>query len=469
MKIRNLFKNKIPIGVLAIVLAIAARSPVGAMGEDDALSEPTPAMTQEDDHEAPMLEAEFEIPEGADDSGLEDGDYGSAMLLETGSSFKIKTSAAMSGLYIVWDAATPPGTWILRCNGEETVCGTDGFLHEYVPLPEGVTECELSFRRPVGVCEIYAYGEGDLPENVQTWEKIKKDADIMIFVPHAGDEILDYGALTAFYAARKDLFIQIVYMCEYRTTEEILKEHEKLDSLWSLGVKYYPISGDFRNKRLTDVKTADKFYGYEKVLRFVTENIRKYRPLVVVGPDIAGEYGNGAHVLLSDAVRESVQNTQDPVFFEESVAEYGTWDVPKTYIHKLRYKTEGSIDIDFKNGIGEIVKEAFNNRLTDTWCGTYIDSAKYNLEDSGCFGLFRTTVGTDTKGDVTENLMPYGEQAKKAAEEAERQRREEFERQKALYEEQLRKASKVGDVLFGKYIFGGLREQLKKINASEWE
>ncbi len=369
------------------------------------------------------------------------------------SSVTVWDDAGIKALYIKWDAGAMPGEWTLRAGDLSIPCGQNGYLHEYVELETPVRECTIELAKAAGICEVYMYPEDEIPEDIQRWETLPKDADMLVFVTHAGDEIIDFGALLAEYAAHRQLFVQVAYMCEYVTAEEKIKEHEMLDSLWKLGVKYYPVKGNFRNKRLIKLDQAKLFYGYDKVLEFVTENIRKYRPMVVIGPDPKGEYGNGAHMLLANAVTEAVNLTPDSAFLGESAGKYGTWNVPKTYLHKYDLGTGKTINIDLANGIWDIVKKAYDERITDTWCGTYISNARYTVDGDNYFGLYRSTVGADTMNYMFGNILTYGEQARIAAEEeAERQRIEEYERKLAAYNEQMLTAVKRGNVLYGRFL-----------------
>ena len=68
-----------------------------------------------------------------------------------------------------------------------------------------------------------------------------------------------------------------------------VREHEKLDGLWESGVKHYPVNGEFDDIYATDLNGAMSVYSYDDVLGYVTEQIRRFKPLVVVTQDINGE------------------------------------------------------------------------------------------------------------------------------------------------------------------------------------
>ena len=61
------------------------------------------------------------------------------------------------------------------------------------------------------------------------------------------------------------------------------------------GVKHYPVNGEFDDIYATDLNGAMSVYSYDDVLGYVTEQIRRFKPLVVVTQDINGEYGHGGH------------------------------------------------------------------------------------------------------------------------------------------------------------------------------
>ena len=51
------------------------------------------------------------------------------------------------GIYVMWDAEGIPGEWTLAYGDESIECGREGFMHEFVELPKGYTECTLTFSK----------------------------------------------------------------------------------------------------------------------------------------------------------------------------------------------------------------------------------------------------------------------------------------------------------------------------------
>mgnify|MGYP000772543814 FL=1 len=219
---------------------------------------------------------------------------------------------------------------------------------------------------------------------MQVWEKPCTDADILVFSTHADDEILFLGGVLATYAGQQGLNVQVAYMTNYWNGATV-REHEKLDGLWESGVKHYPVNGEFDDIYATDLNGAMSVYSYDDVLGYVTEQIRRFKPLVVVTQDINGEYGHGGHMLLAKAVCEAADNSGTASFKQESADKYGAWDVPKTYIHLYG---ENKIRMDLRQPLSnmksrtaiDVAKDAYLQHVSQQWCWFYVsDEYEYSL------------------------------------------------------------------------------------------
>ena len=58
-------------------------------------------------------------------------------------------------------------------------------------------------------------------------------------------------------------------------------------------------------------------YSREELLRFVVDNLRRFKPLVAVGHDLQGEYGHGMHMVYSDLLTKAVEVSADPAVFPD--------------------------------------------------------------------------------------------------------------------------------------------------------
>ena len=369
-----------------------------------------------------------------------DDDYYSDVTVDSGDKIVVKSQKPMAGIYVLWNA--PVKEWTLSCGGKSEKHGAGGFLHEYVETG-GATECTIEISGWTRICEIFAYSEGILPDGVQTWEKPLDAADLLVFSTHADDEVLFFGGALTLYSAL-DYRTQVVYMCDYWNGEKV-REHEKLDGLWTMGVRNYPVSMGFDDKYSETLEEAKEDYDYAKLVSAVTENIRRFKPQVIVSHDVNGEYGHGGHIILCAALREAVEKTADSSFEAASAEKYGAWNVPKTYLHLYK---ENALRLDLRGQMSalggrtplEVEKAAYLKHVSQQWCWFYVDDEyRYSC---AAFGLYRTTVGADTgRNDMMENIVSYGEQERIAEErkaEEERRRLEEEER-KRLEEEERRR------------------------------
>lgn len=374
-----------------------------------------------DDNQAEEVNTTITLSNGGSVSRMTDGSYNTKTSFASGDSITVTGKDKIYSLYIKWDLV--PDEWTLSYNGTSKTYGTNGFLHEYVEIPEGAETLTITFSSNEAICDLHAYSAGTASSDVQAWKTPCDKADILVFATHADDEILFLGGVLATYGGEQDLAVQVAYMCEFTSSAKI-REHEKLDGLWESGIKHYPICGDFPDLYSTSLEAAKKQYIYDDVLSYTTSSIRRFKPLVVVTQDLNGEYGHGGHMLFSHAVAESVESSNDASYFPDSASKYGTWDVPKTYLHLY---SDNKITMNLRLPLSrmgnrtsiEVQTSAYKKHISQQWCWFYVsDDYEYSCAD---FGLYRTTVGNDTGNDMLENITTYEEQEKIAKEKAEKE------------------------------------------------
>lgn len=346
-------------------------------------------------------------------------------------------------LYIKWDDPVTP--YQIRTDQGTVECGQYGFLHEYILLPESsrtVTILLPEQKLRLYQKQVRIFTDESVPEDVQVWEPPCERADIMLIPSHADDEILYMGGIAPTYGAELGARVQVAYMAEFRSTNQSVREHEKLDGLWTDGVRNYPVCGNFRDVYCNDLADAEKKYDYQAAVDYLTDMIRQFQPQVVVAHDFKGEYGHGFHMLTAKATAQALENAADPACRtdSESFLTYGVWDTPKAYFHLYK---ENTIKLDLRaplESMGgqtalEIAKEAYKQHVSQQWCRFYVsDDYRHSCAE---FGLYRTNVGYDTGNDMLENIVLYEEQERLAQEEQERLEREEQERLKREEEERL--------------------------------
>jgi len=397
--------------------------------------------------EAEELTPTFTLPAGGDGAYLKDGSHSTSYTFKEGDTITVRSTDAspIAGIYIIWDS--PVNEWLLHTEEGDLSCGGDGFLHEYIALSVPTASAMITIpAADTRISDIRIFSqEGPLPDDVQVWNPPCEEADILLVPAHADDEILFFGGILPTYGVVAGADIQVVYMAEFWSSNRV-REHEKLDGLWEAGLHTYPVCGNFKDVYSETIERAQEQYNFEDMVNYLTEQIRRFRPQVIVTHDQNGEYGHGFHMLTSKAVTTAVEAALDGNQYTESASAYGTWDTPKTYLHlygenKIRLDLRQPIDAMNGRTALEVAADAYKKHVSQQWCWFYVsDDYQYSCAE---FGLYRTTVGNDTTGDdLLENLKTYKvrqqeEEQRKAEElEAARRREEELEQQRRQEAEQ---------------------------------
>lgn len=357
----------------------------------------------------------------------------------------IKSNTVISHVYVIfWDTPTD----CTLSYGDKSYEIQNTFLHQLISIPDGAagaTEVKLTFKNKVNVSDVYAFSAGELPDWVQVWEQPYDRADLLLNTTHADDEQLFFAGILPYYSA-KNYRVQVVYFTDHQNYPD--RRHELLNGLWTVGIDHYPVISKFPDAYSTSVQwainnlTASGFTEND-ALAFHIENLRRFKPQVVVGHDIDGEYGHGQHMLNTKTLIQAVESAQDSTVFPESATKYGTWNTPKLYLHLYK---ENPIVMNWDEPLErfggrsafEVTQDGFGCHYSQhyTWFngwlnGNYgeISKASQIKTYSPCnYGLYRTTVGNDVnKNDMLENIVSYDEQERIQKELEEQKKREEEE------------------------------------------
>ena len=382
---------------------------------------------------------------------LTDGDIKNYKSSSGNATITLENAAGMAGIYLLLDLEYGAYTITDNTTGKTATAGTHGMLHEYIDLvaafgstPKSVS---LSFENgAVRLSEISVYAEGKLPESVQVWNApYEGGADLVLFASHGDDDQLFFAGLLPLYAGEKELRVQVVYLTDHRNLTNS-RTHEMLNGLWNVGVKAYPVFGEFADFRIDSLQgTYDEYASLgtskEELQGFVVEQIRRFKPLVAVGHDINGEYGHGMHMVYADLLINALSITADGEQYPESAERYGTWEIPKLYLHLYE---ENAVTIDYDQPLDyfggmtafEVTqKRGYPCHESQQWTwftgwingkGTPITKASQITKYNPCeFGLYHSKVGEDVqKNDFFENVTTYAEQERLEQERLEQERLE---------------------------------------------
>ena len=316
-----------------------------------------------------------------------------------------------TGVQIRWSGINPD--WCVETEQDGTWVAVDGYEQDlyvtWTPL-DNVTKFRVSAHgkgaSSLQICELEVYGAGERPASVQVWEPTPEKADLMIVAAHAGDEFLYFGGLIPYYEAEKGKDVVVVYLAQCTAEQQM----ELLDALWEAGHRTLPVLAQFYNRYTLKPEVLIERNGKNTVEYFMIEQFRKYQPMVVVTHDLNGENGNGMRKLAAQIVHTALERSGEAKWHKASSKTYGTWDVPKCYLHLYE---EGQVVFDWKNlqldafggrSAFDVADAAWMRYTTKTGSGGYevFTDGPYN---SQVFGLYRTTVGEDTAGnDLFENI-----------------------------------------------------------------
>lgn len=177
-------------------------------------------------------------------------------------------------------------------------------------------------------------------------------------------------------------------------------------------------------------RTLYSSHGYQEddFIAYAVEQLRRFKPQVVVGHDPNGEYSHGAHMVNTAALRAALEVSADPAAYPDSAAQWGVWDVPKTYLHLWPERT---VVMDWDTPLASyggmtafaVSRLGYDCHVSQHWTwftrwvrGTstapITTAAQINSYSPCKYGLYRTTVGDDTPGenDFFEHITPYAEQ-----------------------------------------------------------
>jgi len=327
--------------------------------------------------------------------------------LNKGASINITAAEQIYSLYIVWDRI--PGEWTLKSNGEMVTGGKNGYIHEYIELPASSNKANIELTNSSAtVCDVYVFTYGNLPQWAQIWNTPYEDADMLLLSTHADDEHLYFGGMMPYYAGELGYKVQIAYLVNH--WKEPYRPHELLNGLWTVGMTSYPIIGEFDDLYSPSLEHAKTIYSLEEVLDYQVELLRRFKPEVVIGHDLKGEYGHGGHMLNAYALTLAVEYAADATKYVSSYDKYGLWDTPKLYLHlyeENKILMNWDIPLEKFNGLTAFemaVKGYGCHKSQHIW--SFAVRQGESQYDCRWFGLYRSLVGPDiNKDDVFENIV----------------------------------------------------------------
>ena len=373
----------------------------------------------------------------------------------------ISAKEDINSIYIIYEYSSKTG----KITGSEKTAeiGENNYLHEFIDVKEKIgktQEIKIKYDEEVKIADIYVLGDGEIPSFVEKWNPPYKKADILLFSTHSDDEQLFFLGLMPTYVARGAYF-QVVYFTNHNDNPQRL--HEQLHGLYTVGIRNYPIFGvvpdaysESLEGAISNMKKAN--LSEEIATKFQVENIRRFKPQIVVGHDEKGEYSHGQHILNTYLLEKAIFNASDKDYDEESYKKYGTWQISKLYLHlyeKGQIKMDYDIPLEYFNGrtAYEVSKEGYSKHLSQQWTwftkwingpnNSYKNATEITTYSPLLYGLYFTNVGEDVKkNDMFENLTYYKEQEQKEKEKEEEEKHKQEEAKKKENQEETKQNKK---------------------------
>ena len=280
--------------------------------------------------------ANFRFSHDGDTQALFDNNVDTYILMPEGETLEVLFDNLAGWFYFEW-YVLPMGGYNLTqyaADGqlilEDDFTKDSGYLNHGIRVSEGTRRITVTAKGDGGALSaVCLYSEGEKPAQLQIWKPRHSKLDVLLFSAHPDDEQLFFGTILPLYAGEYERAAGIVYLSHQKR----LRQSEALAGLWTCGLENYPVFAGFQDFYCSTAAEAAAALGEEATLKFVVEQLRKYKPEVVVTHAANGEYGHGMHKLLAATLGTAVEVAADPSVFPETAAAYGTWQVKKLYLH----------------------------------------------------------------------------------------------------------------------------------------
>lgn len=315
----------------------------------------------------------------------------------------------VGGIFLCWNQA--PAKWELWVIGGDSTrtlvkqSESTPWAAQYVPVPAqyaGSAHFQLDMiprdKQPTVLADISVFAPGPAPFYAPQWPQFPQNGrvDLLTFACHPDDEDLYLSVPAVTYHAQ-GYKTGTVYMTYGEPTRSV-RHLEAQQSAWALGNTYSPGMGSFVDvKRLTKEQMM-KVWPLQSVVGFAVEQIRKYKPAVIVTHDINGEYRHGGHCLTQYAVSLAFEYAADPNRYPESAKQYGTWKAAKLYVHLYRHGMLHPMSLTNKlsayggRTVKQVISDAYSRHKSQLPGRGLPVNGMYDMR---AFGLFASHIGQD--------------------------------------------------------------------------
>ena len=263
------------------------------------------------------------------------------------------------------------------------------------------------------------------------WQPQPDRAAVMVISAHPDDEGIFFGGVLPYYTQVRRLPTVHISMTsgDFGRPPEV-REEEMRNADWVYGLRNEPLFPRFKDEPTSTLDQTwdvwadgvidgdDVQEGREAAARYVAEQIRMFRPAVIVSHDIDGEYGHNNHRASSLAVIDAWSLAADA---SEDISGLPAYQADKLYIHQSEANGLGTPGFEFENWLfhdywedttidtnGDGIPDSTPREVADLGLDEHISQGRpdvstvYRNDDnfdghhSEWWGLYESTVGPDT-------------------------------------------------------------------------
>ena len=238
------------------------------------------------------------------------------------------------GIYLEW--YTLPDQYLLEeyNTADELISSYENqpFVNTYYPIDDAVTTLRLVFRSDAQLSTVRVYGEGALPQDVQLWQPVLEQADLLCIASTPQAAVTDFYGVLACYTVEHEIPTALVVLAkENRTMQQGL-----LAGLWKMGIVNYPQFGSFAALNNDAYKRVRGSWGAGATAKFIQSVLTRYGAKIVLTHSPDDQAYDAASQYCAEVVKKAVDDggaeaypSLQKLYFATS---YGTtildWDTP---------------------------------------------------------------------------------------------------------------------------------------------
>ncbi len=289
-----------------------------------------------------------------------------------------------------------------------------------------------------GGVAVFTWLLGDQPTaGAYDWQPPTNKITLLAVSAHQDDEGVFFGGALPYYSSVLNLPTMVLCMTGGR---DAVRDEELRCAAWTYGLRYEPLFGHFvsflsswltNNPYTNNIDVSwdvwadgvfqgdgsDLEAGKARAINYVAEQIRRYRPDVIITHDLNGETGHNEHKATAYAVTRAFFVAADPTATATNLVGLPPWQAKKLYMHvyPINRIFHEFWETPYPALTNLTPHQVVNTGLTchvsqgpSRWicASVYPPSGMYSSWPSEWWGLYASMVGPDTVS--SSNLVVHG-------------------------------------------------------------